>query len=164
MITEKTPLPIVDNIEDDIDDRIIEGDIVEEFARQLDDGLLNRVQGYFLLRSVVVCLHNSPNELEGDVSDDDLGEIPFGYELLPQDEEEISVGHSSETELEVQETFVRTMTVSLDESEKIPEETSELIKSIMSNIKLSAKSTPDWANTIPELLWMPRVETSDVKE
>ncbi|KAG0185406.1 hypothetical protein DFQ28_009390 [Apophysomyces sp. BC1034] len=145
MITEKTPLPIVDNIEDD---RIIEGDIVEEFARQLDD----------------VCLHNSPNELEGDVSDDDLGEIPFGYELLPQDEEEISVGHSSETELEVQETFVRTMTVSLDESEKIPEETSELIKSIMSNIKLSAKSTPDWANTIPELLWMPRVETSDVKE
>ncbi|KAF7731698.1 hypothetical protein EC973_008870 [Apophysomyces ossiformis] len=155
-------------------------DIVEDFARQLDQRLHPSDQlCYLLMEDFVVCISNSviASEENSD-SDDDLGEIPFGYEPLPQDEEELGSEHSGEVDVDHPELSLAPVAVSLDESEIIPEgdafnksatETSELIKSIMSNIKLSPSSIPgwktlEWANKVPEALWMPQVTKPKTKD
>ncbi|GAA5803627.1 hypothetical protein EDC94DRAFT_585261 [Helicostylum pulchrum] len=106
-------------------------DIVEEFARQLDE---------------VVRIQSDEEE-----DDDDFDN--FGYEPLPQDDDEDMYQQLESDEEDAQDP----LNIDVDSSASLKPETSDLIKSIMANIQLSDEAVPDWAKKIPESAWLPRV-------
>ncbi|KAI9301467.1 hypothetical protein BJ944DRAFT_243244 [Cunninghamella echinulata] len=148
-------------------------DIVEDFARQLDE----------------LCM-NAPH-LQDDEDDDEDGDIPFGYEQLPQDEEGFGALNSDDdynneeeeeninkkdtmlensdiimNEIEQQQQTIdpstlKSFTIAVDTSEKLPTETSDLIMNIMKNIDLPDHAIPLWAKNIPESKWMPKLKENN---
>ncbi|CAO3621573.1 unnamed protein product [Cunninghamella echinulata] len=150
-------------------------DIVEDFARQLDE----------------LCM-NAPHVPDDDDDDEDEDEdeednVPFGYEQLPQDEEGFGVLNSEDdynneeeeedinkkdtmlensdvimNDIEQQQindsSTLKSFTIAVDTSEKLPTETSDLIMNIMKNIDLPDHAIPLWAKNIPESKWMPKLE------
>ncbi|GAA5809740.1 hypothetical protein MFLAVUS_003153 [Mucor flavus] len=108
-------------------------DIVEEFARQLDK---------------VVRIQSDDDEEE---EEDDFDN--FGYEALPQDDDEDMYQQLESDEEDVQDP----LHIEVDSSASLKPETSDLIKSIMANIQLSDEAVPDWAKKIPESAWLPCV-------
>ncbi|KAI8095258.1 hypothetical protein BDF21DRAFT_405534 [Thamnidium elegans] len=106
-------------------------DIVEEFARQLDE---------------VVRIQSDDEEEEDDFDN-------FGYEPLPQDDEEDMYQQLESDEEDVQ----GPLHIEVESLASLKPETSDLIKSIMTNIQLSDEAVPDWAKKIPESAWLPRV-------
>ncbi|KAL0088229.1 hypothetical protein F4703DRAFT_1501476 [Phycomyces blakesleeanus] len=111
-----------------------------------------------------------------DESDDDM-DAQFGYEQIPQDEEgygqlesdddqDDDQHHNRDQEdtiesIENELAQVKAPTLVLDASEQVPKDTLALIKSIMGNIALSEKATPDWAKSIPESAWLPQINGGD---
>ncbi|KAG1465993.1 hypothetical protein G6F55_000774 [Rhizopus delemar] len=106
---------------------LIEEDVVEEFARQLEE---------------VVHIEDEDNDSF------------FGYQQLPQDEED--GWEPLESDNEEEEETQGPLNIRLDSSQKIDAETSDLIKAIMSKIEIS--NVPEWAKSIPESSWMPNVQ------
>ncbi|KAL1935093.1 hypothetical protein VTP01DRAFT_4233 [Rhizomucor pusillus] len=88
-----------------------------------------------------------------DDEDDELEGVPFGYEQLPQDEDEgVSLDQDDQ-----QDRVLEAPSITLDKSEELPEETANTIKSIMSKIQIPESAIPDWAKDIPESEWMPQL-------
>ncbi|ORZ04776.1 hypothetical protein BCR42DRAFT_398562 [Absidia repens] len=145
-----------------------QSDVVENFARQLDE---------LCATTEDLC-----------TSDDEM--VPFGYEQLPQEDEDDGTDeidefdyndnvknadsalpcHSnvSTTDMSVLDEddvdrrelvlpITAPLTISLDRNEAIPEETSTLIKDIMKKCELPDRAIPDWAKSIPESSWMPKM-------
>ncbi|CEI95638.1 hypothetical protein RMCBS344292_09818 [Rhizopus microsporus] len=80
------------------------------------------------------------------IDSDNESTISFGYQLLPQDDEE-------EEEEEIKEA----MEIELDPKDELDAKTCDFIKSVMSRIELKEEAIPDWAKTIPESAWMPKI-------
>ncbi|CAO3610967.1 unnamed protein product [Cunninghamella blakesleeana] len=121
-----------------------------------------------------------------DDDDDDDSFVPFGYEQLPQDEEEgfgvlnsededyneeelinndiklegteLSMSQNDQQQIEDNLSTIKPLIVRLDSSEKISTETSDLIMNIMKNVNLPDHAKPSWAKEIPESMWMPKME------
>ncbi|CEG85071.1 hypothetical protein RMATCC62417_18803 [Rhizopus microsporus] len=79
------------------------------------------------------------------IDSDNESTISFGYQLLPQDDEE------------EEEEMKEAMEIELDPKDELDAKTCDFIKSIMSRIELKEEAIPDWAKTIPESAWMPKI-------
>ncbi|KAI9473681.1 MAG: hypothetical protein EXX96DRAFT_578930 [Benjaminiella poitrasii] len=124
---------------DDEEDMEITTDIVEDFARQLDE---------------IVNIRGDNNEEEEEEFNDDH----FGYQALPQDEDEYHQLNSDEEDDCLNVELKEPLTIDLQPSERLSPETTDLIKSIMNNVQLSDRAIPGWAKKIPEHAWLPRVK------
>ncbi|KAI9261708.1 hypothetical protein BY458DRAFT_515692 [Sporodiniella umbellata] len=92
-------------------------------------------------------------QLEVHIESDEEVEESFGYQQLPQDEDECWEQLESDNE-----ESNGPMQIELEPSHRIDSETCDLIKSIMSKVQLSEQAIPDWAKQIPESSWLPRTE------
>lgn len=114
-------------------------DIVEDFARQLDQVV----------------------RLQQQDEDDEQDEDGFGYQQLPQEEEDMYQPLESDEEEEDEQIetvdIQGPLDIEIDPSTRLNPETSDLIKSIMTNIQLSNDAIPEWAKKVPESAWLPRV-------
>ncbi|PHZ09604.1 uncharacterized protein RHIMIDRAFT_261842 [Rhizopus microsporus ATCC 52813] len=79
------------------------------------------------------------------IDSDNESTISFGYQLLPQDDDE------------EEEEMKEAMEIELDPKDELDAKTCDFIKSIMSRIELKEEAIPDWAKTIPESAWMPKI-------
>ncbi|KAI8390214.1 hypothetical protein BD560DRAFT_419337 [Blakeslea trispora] len=121
----------------------IDEDFVEDFARQLDS--IVRIQ--------------DDNREEVQEEEEFVNEDTYGYQQIPQDEDMYQQLMSDEEEEEVEEADLDApLVIEVEPSNQLNSETSDLIKSIMSNIQLSNDAIPDWAKKIPEDAWLPRVK------
>ncbi|KAG2224045.1 hypothetical protein INT45_009631, partial [Circinella minor] len=155
----------MNNIDNDNDKTELgpEYDIVEDFARQLEQ---------VCSISPVKTKSNDDNHTTKDQDSDDdndsmMNEIPFGYQQLAQDEDEgVSLTEDDGEDIEEEPMLEQQEppTVSLDESEEIPKDTANTIKSIMNNIKMPDHAVPEWAKTIPESMWLPRYQQTQSQE
>ncbi|OAD08143.1 hypothetical protein MUCCIDRAFT_76938 [Mucor lusitanicus CBS 277.49] len=123
-------------------------DIVEDFARQLDEEV-----------DAVQEQQSQTNDSDQDDDDDDR---MFGYQQLPQDDNDDDehmygqLASDDDDEDENQGDIKDPLQIDVAEADQLQPETSDLIKSIMSNIKLSEDAIPEWAKKIPEEAWLPR--------
>ncbi|KAL9553017.1 hypothetical protein MBANPS3_003482 [Mucor bainieri] len=134
-------------------------DIVEDFARQLDEVV--RIQD--AMDAEVDQVQEQQSQANDSDEDDDDGDRMFGYQQLPQDDdddyEENMYGQlaSEDEDNDGNEGDIKDpLQIDVAEADQIQPETSDLIKSIMSNIKLSEEAIPEWAKKIPEEAWLPR--------
>ncbi|CAO3614241.1 unnamed protein product [Mucor fragilis] len=96
---------------------------------------------------------------DSDEEDDD--DCMFGYQQLPQDDDDDEnmygqLASEDDDDDENQGDIKDPLEIAVAEADQIQPETSDLIKSIMSNIKLSEDAIPEWAKKIPEEAWLPR--------
>ncbi|KAI9313560.1 hypothetical protein BX666DRAFT_709784 [Dichotomocladium elegans] len=118
-------------------------DVVEEFARQLEQAKVD-------------------NDSDGSISGDEGDEIPFGYEQLPQDEDEgVSLSDETEETSSLPMEHFEAPSLALPPAEEISEDTANTIRTIMSTIQLSDRGIPEWARNIPESMWLPKLNSSD---
>ncbi|GBB99677.1 hypothetical protein RclHR1_00360026 [Rhizophagus clarus] len=105
-------------------------------------------------------INNTLNEEVNSESDEDENYVPFGYEVLPQDDEE-DVQENNDIAFQ-QEGRPKVLHIYTNDQEKIPDDDLAVINSIMKNIKLPDTSIPEWAKSIPEEAWLPIV-INDIK-
>ncbi|KAI8375026.1 hypothetical protein EDC96DRAFT_497629 [Choanephora cucurbitarum] len=74
------------------------------------------------------------------------------YQQLMSEDEEEEQEEGEEVDLDAP------LVIKVEPSNQLNSETSDLIRSIMSNIQLSNDAIPDWAKKIPEDAWLPRVK------
>ncbi|KAI8882323.1 hypothetical protein K501DRAFT_251561 [Backusella circina FSU 941] len=125
----------------------INEDIVEEFARQLDQ--IVRIQDEQELYTEPM------NDDDDSVDYDDMG-----YQQLPQDDNDNDGFYppiESDDEEEDAVDMRAPVSIKISPSQTMDPGTTDLIKSIMNNISLPEESIPDWARRIPESAWFPRV-------
>ncbi|OBZ91894.1 hypothetical protein A0J61_00057 [Choanephora cucurbitarum] len=122
----------------------IDEDFVEDFARQLDS---------------IVRIQEQHQEEEDE--EESFNEDTSEYQQIPQDEEDMYqqlMSEEEEIEEEVEVDLDAPLVIKVEPSNQLNSETSDLIRSIMSNIQLSNDAIPDWAKKIPEDAWLPRVK------
>ncbi|ORZ03929.1 hypothetical protein BCR43DRAFT_510926 [Syncephalastrum racemosum] len=135
-----------------------EEDVVEDFARQLEevcrlaDSHTHRGGG----------MEESDNDWS-DNEDEDQDMTTLGYQQLPVSDNEDSESEQSMTE-EPQELVRPAPTIQLAPEDKIPDDTVDEIKSIMSKIQLPQEAIPEWAKSIPESMWLPKRTEPDSQE
>ncbi|KAL7318067.1 hypothetical protein PS15m_004339 [Mucor circinelloides] len=131
-------------------------DIVEEFARQLDEVV--RIQN--AMDEEVDEVQEQSQVNVSDEDDDDDDDCMFGYQQLPQDDDEENMygqlASEDDDDEENQVDIKDPLQIEVAEADQLQPETFDLIKSIMSNIKLSEEAIPEWAKKIPEEAWLPR--------
>ncbi|KAI8074998.1 hypothetical protein BC940DRAFT_287173 [Gongronella butleri] len=127
-------------------------DVVEDFARQLDE----------------LCATTAQLDTYSDDDADDDAQVPFGYEQLPQDgddgtssddnddnDDQESQENTNMMESPLNASNAEPLELRVDPNDNIPQPTSDLILGIMKNITLPDHAIPDWAKSIPESSWMP---------
>ncbi|RIA96530.1 hypothetical protein C1645_754509 [Glomus cerebriforme] len=109
-------------------------------------------------------INNTSNEEVNSESDDEENFVPFGYEALPQDDDDdIQVENNDFTFQQEEDSLQpKVLQIHTNDQEKITDEDLAVINSIMKNIKLPDTSIPEWAKRIPEEAWLPIV-INDVK-
>ncbi|KAF1804030.1 hypothetical protein FB192DRAFT_1370886 [Mucor lusitanicus] len=133
-------------------------DIVEDFARQLDEVV--RIQD--AMDAEVDAVQEQQSQTNDSDQDDDDDDRMFGYQQLPQDDNDDDehmygqLASDDDDEDENQGDIKDPLQIDVAEADQLQPETSDLIKSIMSNIKLSEDAIPEWAKKIPEEAWLPR--------
>ncbi|CAB4401140.1 uncharacterized protein OCT59_001872 [Rhizophagus irregularis] len=98
-------------------------------------------------------MNNTSNEEVNSESDEE-NFVPFGYEALPQDDEEEDVQENNDFAFQ-QEERPKVLQIHTNDQDKIPDDDLAVINSIMKNIKLPDTSIPEWAKSIPEEAWLP---------
>ncbi|CAO3614245.1 unnamed protein product [Mucor fragilis] len=117
-------------------------DIVEDFARQLDEVV--RIQDA-MDAAVDEVQEQQSQANDSDEEDDD--DCMFGYQQLPQDDDDDEnmygqLASEDDDDDENQGDIKDPLEIAVAEADQIQPETSDLIKSIMSNIKLSEDAIP----------------------
>ncbi|CEP14314.1 hypothetical protein [Parasitella parasitica] len=116
-------------------------DIVEDFARQLDQVV--RIQDM-----MVEEFQEVREQQQLDDSDQDDEKVIFGYQQLPQDDvdngfDQLASDDDEEKQDEVNQASIKeSLKLEVAASDQLKPETSDLIKSIMSNIRLSDEAIP----------------------
>ncbi|KAJ3249130.1 hypothetical protein HDU78_007092 [Chytriomyces hyalinus] len=95
---------------------------------------------------------------EDDEEDNTFEYAELGYEKLDDcDEESFDAEQGSSSE-DVDTSAVAAPIISVQTEQLIASEDLDAIKSVMSAIAMPDSAVPDWAKSIPEALWLPKVE------
>ncbi|CAG8477129.1 9031_t:CDS:2 [Ambispora gerdemannii] len=129
--------------------------------------------------------HNNNNYWPSDEESDEAA--PFAYEALPQDENEINEDeddendyykNSNETQIPTGNTQLLSsssqtittsttfppppiLTIQASKIEMIQTNDLSIINDVMQNIRIPESAVPEWARSIPEESWLPRVIVVD---
>jgi len=120
-----------------------DGDVVEDFARRLDQIVLQQGEAT-----------RQDSDDEYSQNDMDL----FGYEQLPKDDNEDDDPLSAHSDVDTHAHFIPApIQFEANKDTDIPEDQAEFIKNVMSKLQLP---TPEWAKQVSEDQWLPQRKNS----
>ncbi|KAI8842723.1 hypothetical protein BJ741DRAFT_574461 [Chytriomyces cf. hyalinus JEL632] len=95
---------------------------------------------------------------EEDEEDSTFEYAELGYEKLDDCDEESLEAEQGSSSDDIDTSAVAAPVISVQTEQLIASEDLDAIKSVMSAIAMPESAVPDWAKSIPEALWLPKVE------
>ncbi|KAL1922470.1 uncharacterized protein VTP21DRAFT_10009 [Calcarisporiella thermophila] len=141
------------------------GDVVEDFAKQLDELCLNS--------------HSRPNpDNVDDPAEEDAAysEDPsaLGYVQLPRsddehsDEDDEDLNECNDNPIDNDESLNSSLNsppvIKIGRDSEMNKDDLELINAVMKNIQMPESAIPEWAKAIPEEVWMPKIVYEETKK